>query len=129
MVHLKTSHSLHRDAEVSFSSRLRFVAVWFLFLQTQALHAAATEGDRLRAVSRQELLEVMNQQKDYDPTATTNGARFQAEVLLGLARQARARDPEGAPLSVNHEDWFQGFLEVIGRTLESDMTREKWTVD
>ena len=73
-------------------------------------------------MSRQELLEVMNQQKDYDPTATTNGARFQAEVLLGLARQARARDPEGAPLSVNHEDWFQGFLEVIGRTLESSPT-------
>ena len=55
----------------------------------------------------------------YDPTATTNGPRFQAEVLLRLARQARAQDPDGPPFFVGHEEWFEAFLELTGRTVET----------
>ena len=61
----------------------------------------------------------MRQRDDYDPSATTNGARFQAEVLLHLARQTRDHDPEGPPLRVLHEDWFFAFLEATGRTTET----------
>ena len=67
-------------------------------------------------VDRSEVLEAMRQHGDYDPTATTNGARFQAEVLLYLARQARDRDPDGLPLFIGYEDWFRAFLQVVGRT-------------
>ena len=67
-------------------------------------------------MSQQDLLEAMRQHKCYDPTATTNGARFQAEALLSLARKARAHDPEGLPLFVEPEDWFQAFLKVTGLT-------------
>ncbi len=89
-------------------------AVW-----VHPLHAGSSETDRPQVVSRQEIVEAMRQRGDYDPTATTNGARFQAEVALYLVRQARERDPEGPPLFLGHEAWFQAFLEVTGRTVET----------
>ncbi len=69
-----------------------------------------------QVVSRQEILEAMRQVGDYDPTATTNGARFQWEVIFYLSRQAWERDPRGAPLFIDSEDWFRAFMEVTGRT-------------
>ena len=90
-----------------------------LLAQVHPLRAAPLEGNRVRVVDRQELLEAMRERDQYDPAATTNGARFQAEVLLHLARQARDRDPEGMPLRVLHEDWFHALLEVSGRTVET----------
>jgi hypothetical protein len=64
------------------------------------------------------LLEAMRAIKGYDPTATTNGARFQAEVILALARQARSHDPGGPPLFIGHADWFAAFLATTGRTAD-----------
>lgn len=69
-----------------------------------------------QVVSRQEILEAMQQTGDYDPTATTNGARFQWEVIFHLAHRARERDPEGAPLFIDSEHWFRAFMEATGRT-------------
>ena len=89
----------------------------FLFLSRQPVCVA---GDVARpgydVVGRPELLEAMRRCGPYDPTATTNGARFQADVVLYLARHARKRDPQGLPLFVGYEDWFRAFLEVTGRT-------------
>ncbi len=76
----------------------------------------ASGPDPARVVSRQTLLEAMRRSKGYDPTATTNGARFQAEVLLHLVREAKTQNREGARLFLGHEDWFRAFLEVTGRT-------------
>jgi hypothetical protein len=59
-----------------------------------------------RQVSREEMLNAMRACQGYDPTATTNGARFQAEVLLRIARQGPA-----APLRLGHAEWFSAFLE------------------
>lgn len=67
-------------------------------------------------VSRQEILEAMRQAGDYDPTATTNGARFQWEVIFHLAHRAWERDPGGAPLFIDSEHWFRAFMEATGRT-------------
>ena len=72
----------------------------------------------MQVVGPQELLKAMQEEQGYEPTATTNGARFQAEVLLRLAQQARSRDPKGPPLWVGHEDWYRAFLEVTGCTAE-----------
>jgi hypothetical protein len=70
-----------------------------------------------QVVSREELRAAMQRQTGYDPTATTNVARFQAEVLLHLARQARERDPDGPPLLIRHDDWFWAFLDANRLTL------------
>lgn len=71
-----------------------------------------------RLIRHDELLAAMRQHGNYDPAATTNGARFQVEVLLHLARQFREVDPQGPPLRTDGDDWFASFLEVTG--LEED---------
>ena len=93
---------------------LRIVTVLFFLVLPGSL--AGVEG-AYNVVGRSEVLEAMRQHYgDYDPTATTNGARFQAEVLLYLARQAMEHDPDGLPLFIGHEAWFRSFLAVTGRT-------------
>jgi hypothetical protein len=67
-----------------------------------------------RAVGQQEILEAMNASQGYNVTATTNGPRFQAEVLMRLARQARAAQPDGPALLIGHAEWFHAFLERAG---------------
>ena len=69
-----------------------------------------------QVVSRAEIVEAMRQCGDYDPTATTNGARFQGEMVRYLARKARERDPQGLPLFIGYEDWFRAFMDVTART-------------
>ena len=69
-----------------------------------------------QVVSRAEIVEAMRQCGDYDPTATTNGARFQGDMILYLAQKARERDPQGLPLFIGYENWFQAFMEVLART-------------
>ena len=73
-----------------------------------------------QVVGRQEILEAMRQVGDYDPTTTTNGARFQWEVIFHLSRLAWERDPDGAPLFIDSEDWFRAFMEATGLT-ENEM--------
>jgi hypothetical protein len=69
-------------------------------------------------VSRAELLEAMRVVADREPhfdiKATTNGSRFQGDVILHLAEQARKRNPAGLPLFIDHEDSFYAYLEVAG---------------
>jgi hypothetical protein len=82
-------------------------------------HASRADAAEAPAVvSPAALREAMSAIKGYDPTATTNGARFQAEVLVALARQARSRDPGGPPLFIGHADWFAAFLAATGRTAD-----------
>ena len=61
----------------------------------------------------------MRSRQGYDLTATTNGARFQAEVLLELLRTSRARDPGGARLFLGHAAWFAAYLERTGLAADS----------
>jgi hypothetical protein len=67
-------------------------------------------------VSRAELVEAMKlvaeREPRFDITATTNGARFQGDVIQHLADRARERDPEGPPLFIDHEDSFEAYLQV-----------------
>ncbi len=81
---------------------------------------ADAAGPAYHEVTRQEILEAMRQVGDYNLTATTNGARFQWEALLYLARRAEQRDPKGPPLFIIGADWFRAFMEVTGRP-ESEM--------
>jgi hypothetical protein len=71
-----------------------------------------------RVVSRAEILAAMRSCQGFDPTATTNGPRFQAEVLLHLLREGQAKDPEAGHLFVDHRDWFAAYLERTGLAAE-----------
>jgi hypothetical protein len=77
-----------------------------------ALAATPAPASGARVVSRPEILAAMRARQGYDLTATTNGARFQAEVILDLLRGSSA--PEGPFLFVGHADWFLSYLERTG---------------
>ena len=83
-------------------------------LHLTALVLLAAPAPAPQVVHRAEILAAMKARQGYDLTATTNGARFQAEVLLDLLRASRARDPGGAPLFIGHSEWFAAYLERTG---------------
>ncbi|MCE2431396.1 MAG: hypothetical protein J4F29_00500 [Candidatus Latescibacteria bacterium] len=94
--------------------RIATLLCFFFFLDRPACANDVRPG--YQVVSRAEIVEAMRQCGDYDPTATTNGARFQGDMILYLAQKARARDPQGLPLFIGYENWFQAFMEVTART-------------
>jgi hypothetical protein len=63
-----------------------------------------------------ELLAAMKAVQGYNLLATTNAARFNAEVILRLARRARARDPRGESFTILQKDWFKAYLAATGAT-------------
>lgn len=83
---------------------------------------AHSYNSRARIVTRQEIQEAMRMPHGYDPTVTTNVARFKAEVLLRLAREAQEREPEGPPILIDHTDWFYAFLKVNNLSIEEAPT-------
>jgi hypothetical protein len=91
--------------------RALLLAPWFL-LARSATAAPAPEAplrvpfDAVRAA--------IAVGRGYDVLATANGGRLQAEVLLHLARSAQQKRPDGPPLLVGHDEWFQALTEVAG---------------
>ena len=84
----------------------------------------------VRVVSREEILEAMRHSQGYALTATSNGPRLQAEVLLHLIRRARATDPKRRPLFVKHREWYEAFLERTGLPSERAplYVRKAWEI-
>jgi hypothetical protein len=64
-------------------------------------------------ITTDQIAAAMRKCTGYDPTATTNGGRFQAEVLLHLADFAEGQGI-AAPLFVGHQEWFDALLQVRG---------------
>ncbi len=92
---------------------LFFEVIACLFVtEISNLQANPVNGQKLIIINRQEILQAMQKQTGYDPTAITNVARFQAAVILQLVRQAQARNPSGPPLLISHEKWFWAFMEL-----------------
>jgi hypothetical protein len=85
-------------------------------LFSAALASAPPSSAGAHVVSRAEILAAMRGRQGYDVTATTNGPRFQAEVLLDLLAARGA--PEDAFLFANAEDWFAAYLERTGLAAE-----------
>ena len=50
----------------------------------------------------------------YDAAVTTNAARYFAGVLFRLARNAQTADPQGPPLLLRYDYWFDAFLNLSG---------------
>lgn len=64
----------------------------------------------VRRVTQAELVEAMNQVNGFDPTATTNGARFQAEVMFELVNTIADSGRLDKAMFITPEDWFRAFL-------------------
>jgi hypothetical protein len=82
-----------------------------------AIAAAATRSlasEEPRAVSQDEILAAMRLSQGYELTATANGPRLQAEVLVRLIAEAARSDPSRRPLLLGHREWFFAFLERTG---------------
>jgi len=75
--------------------------------------AAATPEAAFR-VPFEDVKSAIAQSRGYDLLATTNGGRVQAEALIHLARSAQETRPDGPPLLVGYDEWFQALLQVAG---------------
>ena len=61
-------------------------------------------------VSMERMLQAMRRVTSYSLTATANGARLEADVVLSVVHEAAARDPERRPLFFGHQEWYDAFL-------------------
>ena len=94
------------------SSRTRRAAGLVVVVAAVATRALA--GEEPRAVSRDEILAAMRLSQGFELTATANGPRLQAEVLVRLIAEGARSDPSRRPLLVGHREWFFAFLERTG---------------
>jgi hypothetical protein len=76
--------------------------------------AGATAPLAPRVVTTERLLRAMQEVVAYELTATANGPRLQADVVLALVREAQAQDPERRPLFFGHQEWYDAFLARTG---------------
>jgi hypothetical protein len=67
-------------------------------------------------VPMERVLEAMREVTDYSLTATANGARLEADVVLSIVHEAAARDPDRRPLFIGHQEWYDAFLARTGLT-------------
>jgi hypothetical protein len=77
-------------------------------------HSVAAAPETPWPVPFAEVLEAIGRSRGYNVLSTANGGRLQADVLLHLARSARAQRPDGPPLLVRHDDWYRALLQVTG---------------
>jgi len=67
-----------------------------------------------RLVTTERLVQAMAHVQAYELTATSNGPRLQADVILELIREAQGADPEGRPLLIGHREWYEAFMARTG---------------
>jgi hypothetical protein len=65
-------------------------------------------------VSMERVLQAMRQVTGYSLTATANGARLEADVILSIVHEEAARDPGQRPLLFGHQEWYGAFLARTG---------------
>ena len=80
--------------------------------------AASAQGQAPQPVGVDAIHAAMEQSRGYNLLATTNGPRFQSEVLLRLAAEAEAHDPQRRPLFIGYREWFEAYLRRTGLTAD-----------
>lgn len=80
------------------------------------LSAAVAADDGVHVLPREEIVRAMRAQRSmgYNLLATANGARFNAGVILDVARAASRRDPLQTAIVLDHRDYFEAYLQVTG---------------
>ncbi|HMC22757.1 MAG TPA: UbiA family prenyltransferase, partial [Thermoanaerobaculia bacterium] len=115
---VRGGHSIARLLRSRISALLCLLALISPSARSQPV--ADTGTPPVHVVSRQEIIRAMTvqQRKGYNLLATPNGARFNAGVILDLARSASQQDPLRTPIVVDHRDYFEAFLTVTGVSRE-----------
>jgi hypothetical protein len=72
------------------------------------------DAEAASVVPKAEILAAMRHSQGYELTATANGPRLQAEVLLRVIADAERTDPARRPLLFGHREWYEAFLERTG---------------
>jgi hypothetical protein len=67
-------------------------------------------------VPGEEILQAMSAHGDYNLTATTNAARFGAEVLLAIVRRRKQESPASSRLLIRQPEWFTAHRQTAGVT-------------
>jgi len=95
--------------------------VWWLLFVLACSWANVSDADDLtvRRVTQNELIAAMNQVNGFDPTATTNGARFQAEVMFELFNTVADSGRLDNALFITPDDWFRAFLVKTNLTADT----------
>jgi hypothetical protein len=91
---------------------VRAAALWMLLGTVLASPPSApgvAAPDPVR-VPPERLLAAMREVKGYSLTATANGPRLQADVVLALVHEAATGDAERRPLFIGHREWYEAFL-------------------
>ena len=109
---------MYINLKIIFLFRIVFYFLFIILYLSENFNLYAND-DKVLIVSRQEIIKAMKMQTGYDITATTNGGRFNGELILQLARWAQERDPDEYPLLINYQDNFCAYLEVTGLTIKN----------
>ncbi len=72
--------------------------------------------DKVQPVSRDAVLRamVLEREKGYDLTASTNATRLWAHTIFMLAESAQEAAPDGPPLFLHEADYYHAYLEATG---------------
>lgn len=97
---------------------VKYINRAFMFILICAIPSRADNLD-VRSVTEAELIVAMNHVTGFDPTATTNGARFQAEVILELVNTVADSGRLDKAMFITPDDWFAAFLTKTGLTAET----------
>jgi hypothetical protein len=89
------------------------LALWSLAAAAPAA-ASPVPPPGARPVPRLAVAAAMLAERGYDLRVTTNQSRLQSRVLLRLARESLSEGPAAAVLFIDHEDWFQAYLQATG---------------
>ena len=92
---------------------------YFLVLTVSWVTYSNADDLSVRRVTQAELVEAMRQVNGFDPTATTNGARFQAEVMFELVNTVADSGRLDKAMFITPEDWFRAFLVKTNLTAET----------
>jgi hypothetical protein len=102
------------SGSMPLASLAALAALLWLVPQAAAPGARGAAAPAWRVVPTARLLEAMKEVRAYELTATANGPRLQADVVLALLHDAQATDPERRPLFIGHREWYEAFLARTG---------------
>ncbi len=73
-----------------------------------------TASPAWRVVPAERILAAMENVRAYELTATANGPRLQADVVIELLHEAAGEDAQRRPLFIGHREWYEAFLRRTG---------------
>ncbi len=87
-----------------------------LVAQDEKVHCKRVDQERLKRAMETVLEKNTGPGKPYDPTITTNGIRYQTDVIIDLIEeetmQGRGQSEEACILFISYNDWYEAFMSV-----------------